>query len=573
MLSGPGGSQPALCKQGQFLKHGAYFWSKASKQALSGDFVQETQVVVIGGGATGIGILRDLSMRGVQAVLLEQGGLAHGTSSRFHGLLHSGARYAVNDVDAARECIEENTILRRIGWHCVEQTEGLFVLTGEDDPSFVKPWLQSCASAGIAVEAVSVEEARRMEPALSPDAKEVFRVPDSGVDGFRLVWHNAMSARRHGGKILTYHKVTAIHTSNGRVTGVSVNDTLHNQQHTIHCDFVVNAAGPWSGEVAGMSGLAVDVTPDRGTLIVFNHRFTSRIVNRLHKSADGDIFVPHGSITILGTTSTRAKHPADTTPTAEEVLRLLRLGEPLFPAIWNYRILRAFAGNRPLYTPPESGGGRGASRNFVIVDHEQEGLRGFASIFGGKLTTYRLMAEKMADLVCLKLGIDATCRTAIEPLAQQPAPSLCKKAEAYFPAHRVKLVAERLGDQFPAVVESLAKGSGMDLLCECELVSRAEVELVAADKATHYLHDVRFRTRLGMGTCQGTYCSLRAIGALTDAAIPFAVSPRANLKTFLQERWRGVRPALWGAQVQEIEMGRAIFGATLNLDGADDEIC
>ena len=533
----------------------------------------ETQVVVIGGGATGIGILRDLSMRGIKAVLLEQGGLAHGTSSRFHGLLHSGARYAVNDVDAARECIEENAILRRIGWHCVEQTEGFFVLTSEDDPSFVQPWLDSCNKAGIATEAVSVADARRLEPALSPKAREVYRVPDSGVDGFRLVWHNATSARSYGGEIRTYHKVTAILTSNGKVTGVAVHNTLQDTRHTIHCSFVVNAAGPWSGEVASMAGLAVDVTPDRGTLIVFNHRFTSRIINRLHKSSDGDIFVPHGSITILGTTSTRAKHPADTAPTAEEVLRLLKLGEPLFPAIWQYRILRAFAGNRPLYTPPESSAGRGASRNFVIVDHELEGLQGFASIFGGKLTTYRLMAEKMTDLVCRKFGVHTPCRTAIEPLARPPAPALCQRAQQYFPAHRVKLVAERLGDQFPAIVDALDKGSGMELLCECELVSRAEVELVAADQATHYLHDVRFRTRLGMGTCQGTYCSLRTIGALTDTAIPLAVSPRANLKAFLQERWRGVRPALWGAQVQEIEMGRAIFGATLNLDGADDETC
>ena len=536
-----------------------------------GDCVLETDVVVIGGGATGIGIVRDLSMRGIKAVLLEQGGLAHGTSSRFHGLLHSGARYAVNDVEAARECIEENTILRRIGWHCVEQTEGFFVLTGEDDPAFVRPWLEACAKAGIATEPVSVEEARRLEPALSPEAREVYRVPDSGVDGFRLVWHNATSARKHGGEIRTYHKVTAIHASNGRVTGVSVHDTLRDTKQTIHCSFVVNAAGPWSGEVAQMAGLTVDVTPDRGTLIVFNHRFTSRIINRLHKSADGDIFVPHGSITILGTTSTRASHPADTTPTTEEVQRLLQLGEPLFQALWQYRILRAFAGNRPLYTPPESGAGRGASRNFVIVDHEQEGLSGFASIFGGKLTTYRLMAEKMTDLVCAKLGVTAPCRTASEPLAQQPAPALWARAEKYFPAHRVKLVAERLGDQFSSIVDSLDKGSGMELLCECELVSRAEVELVAADQATHYLHDIRFRTRLGMGTCQGTYCSLRTIGALTDTAIPFLVSPRANLKAFLQERWRGLRPALWGTQVQEIEIGRAIFGATLNLDGADDE--
>ena len=510
-------------------------------------------------------------MRGVRAVLLEQGGLAHGTSSRFHGLLHSGARYAVGDVDAARECIEENTILRRIGKHCVEESEGFFVRTGEDDPAYVAPWIEACGRAGIAVSEIGLKDAARLEPALSPDIKEVYRVPDSGVDGFRLVWHNSVSARKHGGIVRTYHVVRGIETRGGAVTGVAVYDTLKKESYSIACDYVINAAGPWAGDIAGMAGLAVDVTPDRGTLVVFNHRFSSRIVNRLHKSGDGDIFVPHGSVTILGTTSARAAHPGDTAPRAEEVQRLLTLGEPLFPQVWQYRILRAFAGNRPLYTPPDAGSGRGASRNFVIVDHAEEGLDGMASIFGGKLTTYRLMAEKMTDLVCGKLGVKEPCRTAEEPLAADPDPAAMEKARKYFPASRVRLVAERLGDQFPHIVNSLDTGAGTELLCECEMVSRAEVELVAADDATHFLHDVRFRTRLGMGTCQGTFCSIRAIGALTASDIPFAVSPRANLRSFLQERWRGLRPALWGMQVQEIELGRAVYGATLNLNGADDE--
>jgi glycerol-3-phosphate dehydrogenase len=74
-----------------------------------------------------------------------------------------------------------------------------------------------------------------------------------------------------------------------------------------------------------------------------------------------------------------------------------------------------------------------------------------------------------------------------------------------------------------------------------------------------------------MGTCQGTFCSLRAIGALSTAGKSLAASPRSNLRSFLQERWRGVRPALWGAQVQEIELGRAVYGGVLNLNGEDDE--
>ena len=263
----------------------------------------ETTVVVIGCGATGIGALRDLSMRGIPAILLEQGGIAHGTSSRFHGLLHSGARYVVNDNESARECIEENMIVRRIGRQCVEETEGFFALTPQDDPAYVEKFLEGCRTAGISAQEVDVAEALRLEPNLSPQVRRVFRVPDSCVDGFRLVLHNAMSAQRHGGQVLTYHEATGIKLGNGRVQSVTAVNRHTGETVEIACQVVVNAAGSWAGHVAGMAGLDVSLSPDRGTLIVFNHRFTSRVINRLHPSGDGDIFVPHGSITILGTTS------------------------------------------------------------------------------------------------------------------------------------------------------------------------------------------------------------------------------------------------------------------------------
>ena len=177
-----------------------------------------TTVIIIGGGATGSGVLRDLSMRGIPAIMLEQGGLAYGTSSRFHGLLHSGARYAVNDNESAKECIEENMILRKIGKHCVELTEGFFVQTPEDDKEFAPKWLEGCKSAGIKTEEISLEEAFKLEPNLSRDISKVYKVPDSCIDGFRLVWQNAMSARKYGGDLYTYHKVIEIITESVEYT-------------------------------------------------------------------------------------------------------------------------------------------------------------------------------------------------------------------------------------------------------------------------------------------------------------------------------------------------------------------
>lgn len=179
------------------------------------------QVIIIGGGATGVGILRDLSMRGISALLFEQGDLAYGTSSRFHGLLHSGARYAVKDPVSAEECIRENRILKKIAANCVADTGGWFIQTEEDDPSFVRRWLAGCQRSGIPVRKISTAEALVQEPLLNQDTVQVFEVPDAAVDGFKLVWANARSAQRYGGEYKTYHQVNQILRKGDQITGVT----------------------------------------------------------------------------------------------------------------------------------------------------------------------------------------------------------------------------------------------------------------------------------------------------------------------------------------------------------------
>ncbi len=526
-----------------------------------------TTVIIIGGGATGSGVLRDLSMRGIPAIMLEQGGLAYGTSSRFHGLLHSGARYAVNDNESAKECIEENMILRKIGKQCVELTEGFFVQTSEDDPEYVPKWLEGCKTAGIKAQEVPLDEAFKLEPNLSKDISKVYRVPDSCIDGFRLVWQNAMSARKYGGDLYTYHKVTEIITEGGKIKGVKALNKVTNEIVEFGCDYIVNASGSWAGEIVSLSGLApLPISPDRGTLLVFNHRFTSRVINRLHKSSDGDIFVPHGSVTILGTTSAEAKTPDDKTPTSQELIKLLDIGRLVFPYVDDYRILRAFAGTRPLYGA--KGAGRNASRNFNIVNHNEEGLHGLVSIFGGKLTTYRLMAERVSDVIADMAGVSTPCRTADEPIIQDVNESTNKKAMQYFPKGAVKIVSDRIGADFDKVINNMEQNhEENEIVCECEMVTRSEIKYVAQDPASYYLNDIRLRTRLGMGTCQGTFCSLRAISALENENIEMKLKPTDNIKNFLQERWNGLRPALWGGQLREAELTRAIYLSTLNFDG------
>ena len=532
--------------------------------------MQKTTVVVIGGGATGVGILRDLCMRGVDAILIEQRDLAYGTSSRYHGLLHSGGRYAVKDAEAGKECIEENTILRKIGRHCVEATEGFFVRTEQDSEDFEIKWVESCLKVGIPVTPLSVEEALRLEPNLSTKIKSVYRIPDAAIDGFRMVWQNAASARKYGGRILTYTEVTGIESTNGQVVGITVRNTLNGETSSIQCDFVVSAAGSWAGQIAEKAGIAVNVQPDRGTLIAFNHRISSRVINRLRPAADGDIFVPHGSITILGTTSSAATRPDDNIPSAAEIVKLLDIGEALFEDIRDYRILRAFTGTRPLYSADPNAKGRGASRNFVILDHAAEGLKGFVSIVGGKFTTYRLMAEKVTDLVCHYLNVKEPCRTASEDIVPDPSAELLAKAKLYFPSYGTKLAASRLGaDGLERVVKRMQeKPEKSQLLCECENVTLAEVEEAAADTTSHMLSDVRRKTRMGMGTCQGAFCTYRSVGAVDANGLSWGQDTNGLFKEFLQARWNGIRPVLWGNVIREAELTRGIYDATLNINGA-----
>ena len=534
-------------------------------------------VVIVGGGATGVGILRDLSMRGIDALLIEKLDMVNGASSRYHGLLHSGARYAVRDQEAAKECIEENTILRRIGKSCVEATMGMFVQVEGDDPDFVQPWLDGCAASGIKTRELSKEEAWATVPDLSRKLVCAYEVRDGAIDGFRMSWQNLQSAARYGGRYKTYTEIIGINIESGAVKSISVRDNVTHEEYEIECQILVNAAGPWAGKVAQLAGLDCNVSPSKGTLIAFNQRITSHVVNRLRKPSNGDIFVPHGSITILGTSSITIPDPEDTSTSWDEVEELMKTGEGVFEHLRDYRILRVFAGSRPLYVPKGAEGGRNASRGFVTIDHEvEDGLKGMMTICGGKFTTYRLMAEKFCDVLAPKLNNTAKCRTAEEDLVPEVTEADKKKARQYFPSYGVSLAATRLGvEKFADVVKTLESDpESREVICECENVTLAEIKAIANESTSHSVADVRRRTRLGMGTCQGNYCALRAAAVANKFfknKLDDCSNSLSDMKNFLQARWKGITPVMAGKTLREAEMTRGMYEVLFNVNGGRPE--
>ena len=164
----------------------------------------EFDVIVIGGGITGAGTARDCSLRGLRTLLIERNDIADGATGRNHGLLHSGARYAVTDQESATECIQENMILKKVANHCVDDTSGFFITLPEDDLGYQKNFVEACTKAGIKAEIIDPKEAIRLEPSVNPDIIGAVRVPDGSVDPFRLCSSNVVDAKLHGAEVLVY---------------------------------------------------------------------------------------------------------------------------------------------------------------------------------------------------------------------------------------------------------------------------------------------------------------------------------------------------------------------------------
>lgn len=519
------------------------------------------RAIVIGGGATGSGILRDLAMRGIAAALVEQGDLVNGTSGRYHGLLHSGARYVVKDPESARECMVENPILCRIAPWAVEPCGGLHLRLRHDRADYVPTWLAGCAAAGIPTEPVDLADLRREEPGVSPDVVEAYRTPDGAVDAFRLIPGNVAGAAALGAQVLTYRRVAGLLMSRNGVVGVRMYNLLTGMQEYLEAEVVINAAGAWAGQVTAMAGIQLDMVADRGALVVYHGRLSSQVLLRLRPPDNADAFVPTGSVTILGTTAVPVRGPEDLRIPPGDVDELLRTGAELVPAAATARVLRAFAGVRPLFRVPGAGGHtRDLPRTFQVVDHEAvHGVPGLISVLGGKLTTYRLMAEQAVDMAARKLGVTAPCRTADEPILPPPDPAELRRVTARAGPARAARIAARHPANLGAVAAELARPGGAEVICECEDVTAGELLAVARTLPHLTLSDVRRRTRLGMGTCQGAFCAYRAALALARDGLVEPAAAAGLMLEFLHERWGGVASALPGPELRGAEVTYALY--------------
>jgi glycerol-3-phosphate dehydrogenase len=370
-------------------------------------------ILIIGGGGTGAALAHDLCLRGFAVSLFERGEVFSGSTGRHHGLLHSGARYAMSDPAAARECSQENAILRRLAPESLEQNDGLFVALDDADAAERDVFLTGCAACGVPAGELSAAQALAMEPALNRKLKLAVRVPDATMDAWRLPLQFLTTAKANGAGIYRFCEVVGIDCRSNCVHGIRIFDHRTHREIDVRGDLVVNAAGAWSGKVGALAGVQVPVQTGPGVMVSVKARLTNMVINRLHQAGEGDIIVPQRHLSILGTTLWLADDPDAVVTQPVHVQRIIDCCSAMVPAVKSTPVHAAWSAARPLIKSASAKTPQSISRTFDCFDHEVlDGLQGLISIIGGKATTLRAMAQKTADLICRKTGRKARCRTA-----------------------------------------------------------------------------------------------------------------------------------------------------------------
>ena len=377
--------------------------------------------VIIGAGSTGAAVAHDLTLRGYRVTVVERGEVACETTGRNHGLLHSGARYVLNDPPAARECAEDNALMRKLMPGILELNGGLFVALNEEDLSYKDAFLEACAQAGVPAEEIPVQEALRLEPNLNPRILAAVKVQDGVFDPFHFTLAFLATAKQHGAVVHTYTEVIDLLWNGRSVGGVKVRDRRDGREYAIGADLVVNAAGPWAGRIGAMAHVDIAVLPVAGTMVAVGRRWVRRVINRLCPPCDGGIIVPQRRNSVVGTTSWPVENPDYIAIPPEQVEAMLAAGEEFIPGFRSAPLRGISAAARPLLRESSQlvvadPGARGITRGFSCFNHAGDGAPGLFSLIGGKTTTSRLMAEVMGDVINEATGITTPCRTREVPL-------------------------------------------------------------------------------------------------------------------------------------------------------------
>ena len=491
-------------------------------------------VLVIGGGIVGAGLIRDLALNGgIKAGLIEQGDFANGTSSATSQLVHGGFRYLLKrDVELVKNSRREREILRRIAPNLVKPIP-LALLCYKGDPypltgmQLAAHYYNCLSKTDEKEKSVAIRDARKIRHLVGPIATNALKgcvlLWDSTVDDARLTLSTLKDAHRHGAIVANYVRfldfVRQSETANAenRMYRIAAEDVVSGERFEISARKIVSATGPWSDHV-WRKDPSYDGTP---RLLTENAKGVHLLLPRCGKEDDVGayglitftqldkqrrrnprvIFILPGahSTSIVGTTETTPEEElASVRPSANEVAYLLSEAQRIFPEkrLNNDTIIAAYAGTRPLIAANRSAH-RFAKTGFVSRDHLiTESPSGIMYLYGGKLTTHRQMAEETVNHLAEFLNAPRACKTADHPLLNAVGEASGAEAER---------LVKRYGEGYSTIQKFIAEdGTLAEPVTSSLPFTKAELLYACWGEMAITLEDILWRrTRIGWTPGQG----------------------------------------------------------------------
>lgn len=478
-------------------------WDRSWREAVWENLRQPWDIVIIGGGITGAGILREASRAGLRVLLLEQADFASGTSSRSSKLVHGGFRYLKNfQIRLTRESVQERERL-------LQQGRGLVTPLGFLMPAYESDRLPSwMLGAGLIIYDLLAHswshryydafDLRELCPPLNEHGlRGGYRFFDAQTDDARLVLRVIREGVASGGAALNHARVSGLlrNPSTSRVCGVQVEDQIAGQTAEVQASVVINATGAWADNLRGKLGAPPRLRRLRGShLILPFHRLPlTRAVSLWHPWDQRPVFVfPWEGVILVGTTDVDHANNELANPviTKKELAYLLLALQFAFPeqSISEKDVLATFSGIRPVVDTGKADPSR-ESREHILWDEN-----GLITVTGGKLTTFRCMAISALKAACRSVPGCPAYKPGNVVLDQSGETSL-RTADIH-PRARTRLIG-RFGAEAGHVLESASPD-------EMEYIPGtphqwAELRWAACAEAVQHLDDLLLRrVRLGL---------------------------------------------------------------------------
>lgn len=479
-------------------------------------------LIVVGGGIIGAGIARDAALRGLNTLLLEKEDFAYGTTSRSSRLIHGGLRYLKRlEFRLVRQDLREREVLLAMAPHLVHPFPFVIPVTRGSRPQRIALALGmrlydllSFDKSLPSHRRLSRSETLELEPGLElKGLTGSYLYYDCQVPFMeRLCLENVISAAEHGATVVNHARVTGLLRAGSAVSGVRVQDLLSEEVCQARARMVVNAAGPWVDHVWEMLDITRKPAVRRTKGVHLLTGQVSKNAVAFFAQSDGRLVfvIPWQGYSLIGTTDTDYSGDLDDVHAeAEDVAYLLAEVQRLFPSVTLEAVFHTCAGLRPLVYS-KAGKPSDVSRAHVLVDHERgDGVGGFVSVLGGKITAYRAIAEEAVSLVCRKLGHKRSCSTSEAPLPGAPVVSrgAVEQAarESDLPVETVSHLASLYGSRLGRLVDLARRdASGGQLLCpHCRDVMAQVWYAVEEESALTVSDFLLRRTAVGLGPCQG----------------------------------------------------------------------